>query len=63
MNNNNFRLTKTKQNCTNCIWFESFESIYEDPLEPWDFGWCRNNENESYLVVDLETICDYHKRV
>jgi hypothetical protein len=40
-------------NCTKCIFFHSFQEIYTDELEPWDYGSC----SEFDELVSVENVC------
>jgi hypothetical protein len=55
-----------KRSCLTCRYFQSWESIYEDPLEPFDNGLCDNENSKHYKYtsngsVGEDDICEHYK--
>ena len=47
-----------KKSCAFCEHFRSFEDIYEDDLEPWEYGWCYHPDSPPYEIAGEGTTCD-----
>ena len=46
------------KSCLFCKHFRSFEDIYEDPLEPFEIGWCYHPDTPPYEIASDEVTCD-----
>lgn len=42
-----------------CKHFESYEQIYEDPMEPYDVGKCREPSYEGDEQVSDHLVCNF----
>lgn len=54
----NLRYSEEK-NCMMCKHFESYEQIYEDPMEPYDVGKCREPSYEGDEQVSDHLVCNF----
>ena len=52
----NFRNTREKEDCTYCKHFRSYQHIYEDALEPSEYGTCPKVDED--CIVGEGKICD-----
>lgn len=53
-------------NCSNCIFFESFRAAYlNDMMEPDDQGFCNNSNSPVYgnEGANSDYVCDYHSKI
>ena len=52
---------KDKRICGTCKYYVSWQDDYEDPLEPWDFGYCDLYERAEKCVAYDDEACDKYE--
>jgi hypothetical protein len=59
---NNIHETSDKNDCTRCQYFYSYQSMFEDELEPCEYGVCEHELNkESDATFGEGSVCDLWK--